>query len=347
MGPLYSLGTAKATVVGNNLSEWINSSEKMFGILLILILQLQLYLIRAFFTVEVPQQLYIAKYGSNVTMECRFPVDGQLNLKDLRVSWAKKELLDQKSKEVYTLQKGEEDLKSQHSDYRGRATLLRDKLNLGYSVLQITNVKLMDAGSYRCLIDYRGADYKYITLKVKASYTRINVQIRSQPAEEELILTCQSEGFPLAEVFWQNEKNLKVNVSVNTTYTLTTDGLYNVTSMLTFKPNGSENFSCTFWNKELNEETSYAFTSAQRGSSVGKKSLILFIIPTCIIAVILISALIIFLKRKSLTKLHAKKGKKRKSPQLHKEDNRDMNPQTQDLIMTNVTDSKDCMDVCP
>nr|XP_025036519.1 programmed cell death 1 ligand 1-like isoform X2 [Pelodiscus sinensis] len=225
----------------------------MFGILLILILQLQLYLIRAFFTVEVPQQLYIAKYGSNVTMECRFPVDGQLNLKDLRVSWAKKELQDQKSKEVYTLQKGEEDLKSQHSDYRGRATLLHDKLNLGYSVLQITNVKLMDAGSYRCLIDYRGADYKYITLKVKA----------------------------------------------------------------------------------------------QRGSSVGKKSLILFIIPTCIIAVILISALIIFLKRKSLTKLHVKKGKKRKSPQLHKEDNRDMNPQTQDLIMTNVTDSKDCMDVCP
>uniref|UniRef100_A0A674JNL5 Programmed cell death 1 ligand 2 n=1 Tax=Terrapene triunguis TaxID=2587831 RepID=A0A674JNL5_9SAUR len=215
--------------------------------------------LQAFFIVEVPQQRYIAEYGSNVTMECRFPVDGQLNLKDLSVSWEQKGLKEQKSKEVYTLQKGEEDLRSQHRDYRGRATLLRDKLNLGYSVLQITSVKLMDAGSYRCLIDYRGADYKYITLEVKASYTRINVQIMSEPAEEELVLTCQSEGFPLAEVFWQNEKNLQVNVSVNTTYTLTTDGLYNVTSMLTFKPNASENYSCTFWSKE-NEETSYIFT---------------------------------------------------------------------------------------
>uniref|UniRef100_A0A8C3TF51 Programmed cell death 1 ligand 2 n=1 Tax=Chelydra serpentina TaxID=8475 RepID=A0A8C3TF51_CHESE len=250
--------------------------------------------ILAFFTVEVPQLRYIAEYGSNVTMECRFPVDDQLNLKDL----------------IYTLQNGEEDLKSQHRDYRGRATLLRDKLNLGYSVLQITSIKLMDAGSYLCLIrdSYRGADYKYITLEVKASYTRINGQIMSEPAEEELVLSCQSEGFPLAEVFWQNEKNLKVNVSVNTTYTLTTEGLYNVTSMLTFKPNASENYSCTFWTKELNEETSYIFPLALQTSVTGKKSLNLFIIPTCVIAIVLISALIIFLKRTSLTKLHAKKG---------------------------------------
>ncbi|XP_067399171.1 programmed cell death 1 ligand 2-like isoform X2 [Emydura macquarii macquarii] len=295
----------------------------MFRILPILILEVQLYLIRAFFTVEVPQQRYIAEYGSNVTMECRFPVDGQLNLKDLSVSWEQKELTEQKSKEVYTLHKGEEDLKFQHIDYRGRATLLRDKLNLGYSVLQITSIKLMDAGSYICLIDYRGADYKYITLEVKASYRRINVQIMSELEEEELILTCQSEGFPLAEVFWQNEKNLKVNVSVNTTYTLTTDGLYNVTSSLMFKPNASENYSCTFWNKELNEETSHIFTLARMGASVvGKKSLILFIIPTCVIVVILVFPLIIFLKRKSLSKLHAKKDKKRKCPQLQKEDNR-------------------------
>ncbi|XP_007065662.2 programmed cell death 1 ligand 2 [Chelonia mydas] len=319
----------------------------MFRILPILILEVQLYLIRAFFTVEVPQLQYIAEYGSNVTMECRFPVDGQLNLKDLSVSWEQKGLKEQKPKEVYTLQKGEEDLKSQHRDYRGRATLLRDKLNLGYSVLQITSVKLMDAGSYLCLIDYRGADYKYITLEVKASYTRINVQIMSEPAEEELVLTCQSEGFPLAEVFWQNEKNLKVNVSVNTTYTLTTDGLYNVTSMLTFKPNASGNYSCTFWSKELNEETSYIFTLARQTSVVGKKSLNLFIIPTCVIAVVLISALIIFLKRKSLTKLHAKKDKKRKCLQLQKEDKRHLNHEIQDLIMTNVTDSRNCTDVCP
>uniref|UniRef100_A0A8C8SSG8 Programmed cell death 1 ligand 2 n=1 Tax=Pelusios castaneus TaxID=367368 RepID=A0A8C8SSG8_9SAUR len=311
----------------------------MFRILPILLLEVQLYLVRAFFTVEVPQQKYIAEYGSNVTMECRFPVDGQFNLKDLSVSWEQQGLTEQKPKEVYTLHKGEEVLKFQHIDYRGRATLLHDELKLGYSVLQITSVKVLDAGTYRCLIDYKGADYKYITLDVKASYRRIYAQIVHEPEEEEWVLTCQSEGFPLAEVFWQIEKNQKVNVSVNTTYTLTTDGLCNVTSSLTFKPHANENYSCTFWNKELDEEISYHFSLSQMSASVGgKKSLILFIIPTCLIVVILVSPLIIFLRRKSFPKPHAKKAKKRKCSQLEKEENRDLHPQTQDLIMINVTD---------
>lgn len=79
--------------------------------------------------------------------------------------------------------------------------------------------------------------------------------------EEKFVFICQSEGFPLAEVFWQNEKNISLTGSANTTYMLTADGLYNVTSILMFKPNTSENYSCIFWNKELNEETSAHFST--------------------------------------------------------------------------------------
>lgn len=75
------------------------------------------------------------------------------------------------------------------------------------------------------------------------------------PGEDKFVFMCQSEGFPLAEVFWQHE-NLNLSGPPNTTYTLTADGLYNVTSTLTFKPNTSENYTCVFWNKELNRETS-------------------------------------------------------------------------------------------
>lgn len=77
-----------------------------------------------------------------------------------------------------------------------------------------------------------------------------------KPGEDKFVFMCQSEGFPLAEVFWQNEKNFNLSESANTTYTLTSDGLYNVTSILMIKPNMSENYSCVFWNKELNGETS-------------------------------------------------------------------------------------------
>ncbi|NXH10628.1 PD1L2 protein, partial [Bucco capensis] len=210
----------------------------------------------ALFTVEVPQQLYIVEYGSNVTMECRFPVNGSLNLGLLTIVWEQKRQGQSKSKEVYTLRNGKVFPPSEHHDYIGRAALLHSELKLGRAILQITSVKITDAGSYLCLIDYEGVDYKYITLEVKASYKRINTQVIRKPGEDMFVFMCQSEGYPLAEVFWNNEKNLSLTRSANTTYMLTTDGLYNVTSILTFKPNISENYSCVFWNKELNRETS-------------------------------------------------------------------------------------------
>ncbi|NXP50694.1 PD1L2 protein, partial [Heliornis fulica] len=208
----------------------------------------------ALFTVEVPQQLYVVEYGSNVTLECRFPVNGSLNVGLLTVVWELKR--QGQTKEVYTLRYGKEFPLSQHRDYVGRAALMRGELKFGQALLQITGVKITDAGSYLCLIDYQGVDYKYITLEVKASYKRINTQVIKQASEDKFVFMCQSEGFPLAEVFWKNEKNFNLSRYANTTYTLTADGLYNVTSILTFKTNISENYSCMFWNKELNGETS-------------------------------------------------------------------------------------------
>uniref|UniRef100_A0A8C9LCS4 Ig-like domain-containing protein n=1 Tax=Pavo cristatus TaxID=9049 RepID=A0A8C9LCS4_PAVCR len=203
----------------------------------------------ALFTVEVPQQLYVAEYGSNVTMECRFPVNGSLNLGLLSVVWEQKRQGQLESRDVYTLRNGETLLSSQHRDYMGRAALLHNELKLGRAILQITSVKITDAGSYLCLIDYQGADYKYITLEVKGQKWN----------EDKLAFICQSEGFPLAEVFWQNEKNFSLSGSANTTYTLTADGLYNVTSILIISQNMNENYSCVFWNKELNENTSFIY----------------------------------------------------------------------------------------
>ncbi|NWV25875.1 PD1L1 protein, partial [Origma solitaria] len=210
----------------------------------------------ALFTVEVPQQLYTVEYGSNVCMECRFPVNGSIDLGLLTVVWEQKRQGRLKSKEVYTLRNGKALPLSQHPDYIGRASILHSELKLGRAILQITKVKITDAGSYLCLIDYQGVDYKYIALEVKAPYKRINTQVMRKPGEDKFVFICQSEGFPLAEVFWQNEKNSSLSGPANTTYTLTADGLYNVTSILTFKPNTSENYTCVFWNKKLNGETS-------------------------------------------------------------------------------------------
>ncbi|NWV62636.1 PD1L2 protein, partial [Malurus elegans] len=214
------------------------------------------FLYVALFTVEVPQQLYIAEYGGNVTMECRFSLNGSVDLRLLTVIWEQKRQDSSKSKGVYTLRNGKAVPPSQDPDYIGRASLLHSELKLGRAILQITKVKITDAGSYLCLIDYQGVDYKYIALEVKASYKRINAQVMRKTDEDKIVFMCQSEGFPLAEVFWRNEKSFNLSGLANTTYTLTADGLYNVTSTLTLKPNTSENYTCVFWNKKLNGETS-------------------------------------------------------------------------------------------
>ncbi|XP_014107712.1 PREDICTED: programmed cell death 1 ligand 2 isoform X3 [Pseudopodoces humilis] len=140
----------------------------MFQILTILLLETQFSMVSALLTVEVPQQLYTAEYGSNVTMECRFPVNGSIDLGLLTVLWEQKRQGWLKSKEVYTLRNGKVLHPSQHPDYIGRASLLHRELKLGRAILQITNVKITDAGSYLCLIEYQGVDYKYIALEVKA-----------------------------------------------------------------------------------------------------------------------------------------------------------------------------------
>ncbi|NXP72209.1 PD1L1 protein, partial [Ramphastos sulfuratus] len=210
------------------------------------------HFLNALFTVEAPQSLYTVEHGNNVTMECTFPVNGKLKFRDLNVSWEKK---DELKKEVYVLIKGQEDLKNQHSDFKGRAKLLKENLNFGQSLLQITDVKLRDAGVYHCIIGYGGADYKTINLKVNAPYRNITQEI-VRTGNNEWKLTCRSEGYPQAEVIWRNREHEDLTDKANTSYETGSDQLYYMTSTLTIKSRTDEIFYCIFWNKELQENTS-------------------------------------------------------------------------------------------
>ncbi|KQL08861.1 programmed cell death 1 ligand 1 [Amazona aestiva] len=215
-------------------------------------LSLEAVSLRALFTVEAPQSLYIVEHGNNVTMECTFPVNGKLKFKDLNVGWEKK---DESKKQVYVLLKGEEDFTKQHSDFKGRIKLLKENLKLGQSLLQITDVKLRDAGFYQCIIGYGGADYKTISLEVKAPYRTITQRVVST-GDNEWKLMCQSEGHPQAEVIWKNREYEDLTDKANTSYETGSDQLYRVTSTLTIKSRIDEIFYCIFWNKELQENTS-------------------------------------------------------------------------------------------
>ncbi|XP_044302501.1 programmed cell death 1 ligand 2-like isoform X1 [Varanus komodoensis] len=286
----------------------------MFRFFPALLLESQIYLLAALFTVEVLQPHYRAEFGSEAIMGCRFPVTEPLNLTRLSILWQTRELPGDLSREVYRFTKGQEDLTRQHSDFRRRATVKQKELRIGRSVLHLNNVKLTDAGTYICLVEYEGADYKFVLLEVEAPYKRIQFQERRE--EGDVILTCQAEGYPLAEVFWYNE-DTNFSTSANTTFAMTNDGLFSVTSFLRFKGNIHGNYSCVFWNKKLNEETSVY--KILPGTSITRRiPPISFVLPVCLLALTpLIAFMWKVLRRKPFTNC-TPRGKRRKSHHLSK-----------------------------
>lgn len=94
-------------------------------------------------------------------------------------------------------------------------------------------------------------DYFFFFFYYPASYKEINTYLLRIPGVDEVELTCQAEGYPLAEVYWEN-----VSVPANTSHIKTADGLYQVTSILRLKLHPGRNVSCVFWNANMDERTS-------------------------------------------------------------------------------------------
>uniref|UniRef100_A0A8I3NWL5 Programmed cell death 1 ligand 2 n=2 Tax=Canis lupus familiaris TaxID=9615 RepID=A0A8I3NWL5_CANLF len=258
--------------------------QNMFLLLLILSLGVQLHQTSALFTVTVPKELYTVDSGSNVTLECHFDTGDPVELRDLKAS----------------LQKMENNT-SLHSE---RATLLGEQLPLGKALFHIPHVQVADAGQYRCLILYGVAwDYKYLTLKVKASYKKINTHFLRIPGLDEVEFTCQAEGYPLAEVFWPN-----VSAPANTSHTKTSQGLYQVTSVLRLKAHLRGNVSCVFWNANVKERTSAVIDPHGGNEPDTSSNWLLHVVILSIIIVLIFITTMIALRKQFFQKLCFKKN---------------------------------------
>ncbi|XP_026637129.1 programmed cell death 1 ligand 2 [Microtus ochrogaster] len=237
----------------------------------------------ALFTVTVPKEVYTVEFGSNGSLECDFDHRECTELEEIKVS----------------LQKVENDT-SWPSE---RATLLEEVLPLGKAMFHIPSVRVRDAGQYRCLVICGAAwDYKYLTVKVKASYKKIDTRILEVPGTDEVQLTCQARGYPLAEVSWQN-----ISVPANTSHIRTPEGLYQVTSVLHLKPQPGRNFSCMFWNAPMQELTSAILGPlGWTEPEVRSTSALRVFIPSCFVALIFIAAAAIALRQKLCGKLYSR-----------------------------------------
>ncbi|OBS75623.1 hypothetical protein A6R68_17925, partial [Neotoma lepida] len=204
-------------------------------------------------------------------------------------------------KEVYTVEFGSNVSLECDFDHRECTELEEIRVSL-QKVENETSSPMRDAGQYRCLVICGAAwDYKYLTVKVKASYKKIDTRILEVPGTGEVQLTCQARGYPLAEVSWLN-----VSVPANTSHIRTPEGLYQVTSVLHLKPQPGRNFSCMFWNAHMRELTSAIIGPlGWTEPKVPRRSPLHIFISSCIVALVFIVA-VTALRKKLCEKLYSR-----------------------------------------
>ncbi|KAK6315652.1 hypothetical protein J4Q44_G00131760 [Coregonus suidteri] len=204
----------------------------------LLVLQVVLWpTLAALFTVEVDSPSHVAEFRGDVTMGCRFQPGGRGP--NLSVIWHR--IWPPPVVEVYRLENRQEDLTSQNPQYRGRVRLVTEEITNGWAKLEVSMLRINDSGTYQCLVEMVGADYKQTTLTVKAAYKTI-VKSMKRRRGDEVELICESEGYPLATMTWR-DRSLR-NIKSNDTTIRTPDQLFQVTSKITVKSSDKNNYTC-------------------------------------------------------------------------------------------------------
>ncbi|XP_061148755.1 programmed cell death 1 ligand 2-like isoform X2 [Syngnathus typhle] len=194
-------------------------------------------------TVNAERVSYSAQMGGEVLMGCHFYPLSPHPYEDLIVAWSWR--FRASIHLVSFLESGLELDSSQHPDFKGRARLLTEEIKDGRAVLQLSRLRINDSGNYECVVRTRnGADYKYIQLSVTAPYKTVTKTISKTVTGGKLVLSCQSEGYPMSTVAWEDghRRNLNANTSVVTTE----EGLYRITSGIQVASSQKNNYTCRF-----------------------------------------------------------------------------------------------------
>ncbi|XP_037607921.1 uncharacterized protein LOC119477840 [Sebastes umbrosus] len=214
----------------------------LFVVILQLVLKPSLAVL---FTVEAEQTAYKSKFGGDVVMGCRFQPKLPNIHADLKVTW--QWIGSTSAREVYHMDNRKERLESRDPDYRGRVKLLDAELEQGWAKLQISRLRINDSGTYQCLVQTaEGSDYKTISLSVVAPYKAVTKLMQKAAEGDEVLLTCQSEGYPESSVTWQDGHLRTLSSDTNTVST--PDQLFKVTSQIRVRSSEKNNYTCIFTN---------------------------------------------------------------------------------------------------
>uniref|UniRef100_A0A3Q1F016 Ig-like domain-containing protein n=1 Tax=Acanthochromis polyacanthus TaxID=80966 RepID=A0A3Q1F016_9TELE len=153
---------------------------------------------------------------------------------------------------VYVWWDKEELESSKHPAYKGRTSLLLNKLEFGDVSLKISKVKPSDKGKYRCFIPTLGRG-STVELVVGIDPITVISLAGLDRSSSSVVLQCKSAGwYPEPEVLWLDGKGN--HLSAGPTETVRgADELYTVSSRVTVEKKHSNKFTCRVQQKNIKQ----------------------------------------------------------------------------------------------
>ncbi|XP_051799878.1 butyrophilin subfamily 3 member A2-like [Acanthochromis polyacanthus] len=194
-----------------------------------------------------PSQPVLATVGGDALLSCR--LEPAVDASDMSIEWSREDL---DPSYVYVWWDEEELESSKHPAYKGRTSLLLNKLEFGDVSLKISKVKPSDKGKYRCFIPTLGRGSTVELVVGIDPFTVISLAGLDRSSSS-VVLQCKSAGwYPEPEVLWlDGDGNL---LSAGPTETVRgADELYTVSSRVTVEKKHGNKFTCRVQQKNIKQ----------------------------------------------------------------------------------------------
>uniref|UniRef100_A0A3Q1IFW1 Ig-like domain-containing protein n=1 Tax=Anabas testudineus TaxID=64144 RepID=A0A3Q1IFW1_ANATE len=199
-----------------------------------------------------PTQPLVARIGDDVMLPCH--LEPAVDVVMMNLEWSRSDL---SYVFVYVWRSGQEYARTKHPSYTGRTSLFTDEMKHGNISLKLSEVKLSDKGTYKCLIPKLN---KQTFVELVLLSPEVLTVIYNKGG---VVLQCQSKGwYPEPELLWL-DADRKILSAGPTETVRGPDDLYTVSSRVTVEKRHSNNITCRVQQKKSNQirETQMHFIS--------------------------------------------------------------------------------------